>query len=154
MDIKKIAAFTFIGVIIVGLAITAIVVLIVNDDKNDYNPFYPDPLALTLDDILTGRLIPRRFNGTWMSDREIIYRNEMNDLTITDVITMQRRTLDLAEEQAQGVRYDISSTGKFLLVTKKYQKVFRHGSLAEYDILDLTTKAVTTIKVDDKDVST
>lgn len=55
-----------IAVVAIGLAVAAIVLLSTGDSSNaDKNG--PSADALTLDDFLHGKFVPKTFNGTWTS---------------------------------------------------------------------------------------
>lgn len=105
-----------------------------------------------MEDVLHGHLTAKRFNASWISDKEMMYRDEEGDNIIFNVETKKRRVvLGVDNEQiAEGAKFDLSADGKFMLVGREFQKIFRHSFAAFYDIVNLETKQVLHITVDGK----
>lgn len=82
----------------------------------------------------------------------MMYRDEEGDNIIFNVETKKRRVvLGVDNEQiAEGAKFDLSADGKFMLVAREFQKIFRHSFAAFYDIVNLETKQVLHITVDGK----
>lgn len=125
---KKIGIIGGVALVIVIIIVTVVLVTGGNDDDDDNNggnPISPEN-QLTLDDILTGRFSAKRFNGTWISDKEILYRDASGTNVIGyNVETGVERVLlnNDVQELSEGFQFDVSADGKFLLVAREHQKV-------------------------------
>jgi hypothetical protein len=70
-NIKKLLLGGGVAVIVIALIVVAVVLLTQSDDDEPAQ----DREALALDDILEGRFSTKKFNGTWISDNEILFRD-------------------------------------------------------------------------------
>ena len=139
------------GIIAAIVVITLIVVFTL--PKDDKPP--TESNTLTLEDILQGNFSARRFNGSWVSGTEILYRDPEGNVILFNVTT-GNRTIVLSteiEELAQGVKFDLSADKKYLLIAREYQKIYRHSFAALYDILEIDTGVRHRITVNGEQVS-
>jgi hypothetical protein len=57
-----------------------------NDSDIDLEP-------ITLNEILTGYLKPDLFNGSWITDKKIVFYDEFNNLCTLDVSLMKKEII-------------------------------------------------------------
>lgn len=123
---------------------------------------------ISLESVLSGQYLAKHMNATWMSDNELIYRDEdvsvefgyflvfyfhfrkclrffqMNVLKF-DVDTNEVIVLANASQipiLKSSFSADISPDFQYLLFGRDHRMVFRHTTLARYSILDLESKNV------------
>ncbi|GAB0090119.1 venom dipeptidyl peptidase 4 isoform X1 [Sergentomyia squamirostris] len=141
---KKIGIIAAIVVVILVAIIVPVVLLTGKEDpaENTKSP-------LELDDVLTGRWSARRFNGSWISDRHVLFRDISGDVILYDATQNSHRVLVSTQDQklAEGVKFDLSPDHNYLLVATQHKKIFRHSYVALYDIVDLATNTIQPITV-------
>ncbi|XP_059608400.1 venom dipeptidyl peptidase 4 isoform X2 [Phlebotomus argentipes] len=147
---KKIAIIAAIVVVILVAIIVPVVLLTGKDDEESGSK-----TPLELEDVLTGRLSARRFNGSWISDRHVLFRDVSGDVILFDAEANSRRVLvsTLNAKLAEGVKFDLSPDQKYLLVATQHKKIFRHSFLALYDIVDLATGVISPVTVNGQQVN-
>lgn len=59
---------------LVAIALIATMVFIVGNDDADGNDDKSSDNAIDLEDVLTGQLYAKRFNGSWSSGSNVIYK--------------------------------------------------------------------------------
>ncbi|KPU77939.1 uncharacterized protein Dana_GF24616, isoform C [Drosophila ananassae] len=132
---------------IVGLALlaTALYFIIRTDEKDgsDNNDGSSDN-AIDLEDVLSGQLYAKRFNGSWSNGNSLIYK-ESASIIEYDAKTGVRTTL--LHNAGQYVLYEKSADGQFLLLAKNYKKNFRYSFLAEYDLYNFNTSQTTALTI-------
>jgi len=101
--------------------------------------------GIQLKEILNSTFSPESFNGTWISDTEMTFRDEDGALLLFDVTTLKATTLVDAAVMAEWrpFKYSLSPSRKYLLLVHDVQKLFRYSYLARHTILNLKTLAVT-----------
>lgn len=129
-----------ISAIVIGLIVAAIILLAKHDSANA-SALIGDQQAITLDDLLHGRLNVNGFNGTWVSDTELTYRNSDGDLILYNVATNSEKVLLTSNDtlMSSAIEFKLSSDKKYLLVSNDYVKIYRHSFKAKYTIIDLKT---------------
>ncbi|XP_037957263.1 venom dipeptidyl peptidase 4-like [Teleopsis dalmanni] len=130
------------GIVIIALLGTAIYFIVRGGDFDNNQP-KPEENGIKLEDVLTGRLAPKRFNGSW-SGSNLIYKEE-HSIVEYDVKTKNREVLLL--NGSQYVLFEKSADGQFLLLAKNYRKNFRYSFEAEYDIYNITSRAMNPLKI-------
>lgn len=78
---------------------------------------------LTLEDVLEGKLAARRFNGSWLSDNEIMYRDELETSMLYNIESGKSSVLLEKEILSEGLRVDVSADRKYLLIAHVVEKV-------------------------------
>ncbi|XP_055907459.1 venom dipeptidyl peptidase 4 isoform X2 [Eupeodes corollae] len=132
------------AIVLIGL-ITVAVVLVVNSSEANDLPSAQTGNGIKLDDILTGKLQARRFNGSWSTGTNIIYR-DLNNIYEYNVAKGKQIKL-WHDDKLQYLVFEKSADEKYLLLGKNHLKIFRHSFQAEYDIVDLETGAVHPLKI-------
>ncbi|XP_015112517.1 venom dipeptidyl peptidase 4 isoform X2 [Diachasma alloeum] len=128
-----------IAIVVLALLITAIILLTAS--PNSPSSRTTTTSSITLDDWLWGSLSTKPFNGTWINDDEILYRNESGDLMVYNIENSSARVLLPISHPALRSSFDhqLSPDGKYMLFASNYQKFYRHTYLAEYRIVNLQT---------------
>ncbi|XP_055708807.1 venom dipeptidyl peptidase 4 isoform X3 [Phlebotomus papatasi] len=142
---KKIA---IIGVVVVVILVAIIVPVVLLTGKSE-DPPPGNKTPIELEDVLTGRLSARRFNGSWISDQHVLFRDISGDVVLYDATQKSRRVLVSTQNEklAEGVKFDLSPDHNYLLVATQHKKIFRHSFLALYDIVELSSGAIYPVTV-------
>ncbi|KAL7632657.1 UNVERIFIED_CONTAM: hypothetical protein RMT77_017036 [Armadillidium vulgare] len=101
--------------------------------------------GIHLAEVLNGTFVPKSFNGSWISDTEILYATELGALNLFNVETLQSTEIVSAFQMElwRPFKYDLSPSRKYILLVHDVQKLFRYSYLARHTILDLTTDKAT-----------
>ncbi|XP_013773505.2 dipeptidyl peptidase 4-like, partial [Limulus polyphemus] len=94
---------------------------------------------LNLMEVLDGSLIPRRFNGTWISEKELIYRDFDGTLILYNAETLNKTVLMLntAFRLYDVHSYSLSADRKYVLLAYAIRKRFRYSYTAKYKYFDI-----------------
>ncbi|KAF5298439.1 hypothetical protein FQR65_LT01218 [Abscondita terminalis] len=136
------------GAITLIVATAVIIAVILLAEKSNASPLVKEAKAIALEDFIEGRLNPKPFNGTWVSDNEIIYRSSNGDIRLFNMDTMAYDTLLRISNTpvlARAVDFTLSADKKFLLVAHDYQKIYRHSYVAQFTVVNLKTLATSSI---------
>ncbi|XP_022257449.1 dipeptidyl aminopeptidase-like protein 6, partial [Limulus polyphemus] len=121
-------------VIVCALIVTAVFLLSPGNISNRIkNP------RLNFLEILDGRLKSRRFNGTWISGKEFIYRDSDGTLllynveTVNKTLLMANTTFRLYDVHA----YSLSADRKYVLLAYAIRRRFRYSYTAKYKYFDI-----------------
>ncbi|KAI1298445.1 Cell cycle control protein 50B [Halotydeus destructor] len=104
--------------------------------------FFPALIKLEFKDVAQD--IASRFqtdNTTWISDDELMIKDNNGSLVKLNIVTGERELLfelDLTEQYGAHM-YSLSANQKFLLVTHEVSATGSHGFLAKYDVIDVET---------------
>ncbi|XP_076351079.1 LOW QUALITY PROTEIN: dipeptidyl peptidase 4-like [Tachypleus tridentatus] len=121
-------------VIVCALIVTAVFLL----SPGNESPEFRKP-RLNLLEVVHGSLTPRRFNGTWISQKEFIYRDSDGTLILFNAETLNKtvlllntifRLLDVHE-------YSLSADRKYILLSYAIKKRFRYSYTAKYKYFDI-----------------
>lgn len=101
--------------------------------------------GIELDEVLNGTFSPDTFNGTWISDTEMTYRDLDGALLLFDARTLTSTQLADADTMAswRPFKYSLSPSRKYLLLVHDVQKLFRYSYLARHTVLNLATGEIT-----------
>ncbi|XP_023036730.1 venom dipeptidyl peptidase 4 isoform X1 [Drosophila willistoni] len=136
------------AVLVVAIIATTLVLTLGSDNADDNgNNNGSNDNAIDLEDVLTNQFYAKRFNGSWSNGDNVIYK-ENGSIMEYDVRTKLRKIL--LEDAAQYVLYEKSADGQFLLLAKNYKKNFRYSFLAEYDICNISSKAISSLNIQDE----
>nr|XP_032523806.1 inactive dipeptidyl peptidase 10 isoform X1 [Danaus plexippus plexippus] len=94
----------------------------------------------TLADIMTEHFKP--FNGTWLSDEELVFRDRWGGLTLFNVKNLTTRLLmnNSTFRELNAVDFKVSSDLKFVLLISDVRPGWRHARLARYHVYDVITR--------------
>lgn len=124
-------------------------ILVIFLRKEDSSSKIPEvSSSIKLEDVLTGKLNARRFNGSWINEDTILYRTPEGYLQKYNVTADQRSIISQNERLNAYISHELSADGKFVLLAKKYIKLFRHSFLAQYDVLNVDTGVITELRID------
>ncbi|KAL0273764.1 UNVERIFIED_CONTAM: hypothetical protein PYX00_006369 [Menopon gallinae] len=142
---KKVVTLSSAGIVVLGLIILGIVLLSKQPESAkaiSSASTASNPNGVLLEEILDGSFTPRRFNGTFVSDNEILYRNDNGHIVLYDVL--KGRTQVLIEGNfpilETALSYQLSADKRYLMVSHTFQKLYRYSFIAHYDIIDLNTR--------------
>ncbi|KAK0080428.1 hypothetical protein PV325_013967, partial [Microctonus aethiopoides] len=122
---RRLLAGGFIAIIVLALLIATIILLTVNRDTKTSQASTAS--SITLEQWLNGWVSTKSFNGTWLSDDEILYRDLHGNIVIYNCNTASSKIIletshpDLDPQTVFD--YDISPDRKYLLVASNYQKL-------------------------------
>jgi len=91
----------------------------------------------TFDNFVRNRYYPGRFNGTWISDTEILYRDSNYGISINNVATSETQTV-VSHNQAMQLHfqdYSFSADRSYMLVKTSSIRVWRRSSFGSYAIV-------------------
>ncbi|XP_076369870.1 prolyl endopeptidase FAP-like [Tachypleus tridentatus] len=121
-------------VIVCALIVTTVFLLSPGNISNRIkNP------RLSLPEVLNGNLRYRRFNGTWISGKEFIYRDSDGTLILHNVETMNKTLLmvNTTFRLYDVHTYALSADRKYVLLAFAIKKRFRNSYTAKYKYFDL-----------------
>ncbi|KAL1455165.1 hypothetical protein WDU94_009277 [Cyamophila willieti] len=130
------------GILIALLVILAVLALIVTSVvllTPPDNGLRVKGHRVRLQDILEHDYVPLRFNGSWISDDELMFRDEFGGISILNATSLKRRTMmsNVTVRRLNPTKFSLSPDRKYLLLVHNVQKLFRHSYLAQYSILGL-----------------
>ncbi|XP_067137376.1 inactive dipeptidyl peptidase 10-like isoform X2 [Centruroides vittatus] len=128
------------------LIITAVILLTPGEEE----PRVKNP-KFNLEEVLTGDSIPRRFNGSWISDKEVLFQDGDGFLVLynadTDTTTILMSNVTFKQYKVE--KYSLSPDRKFILIVKDIQKVFRYSYKAKFGIYSIIKQRVFSLIPDD-----
>ncbi|KAK0157917.1 hypothetical protein PV328_011602 [Microctonus aethiopoides] len=135
------------GILIALLVIIAVLALIVTSvallTPPDEGPRVRGT-RLRLSDVLSGELSAAQFNGTWVSNRHICYRDSWGGISLLDAadpnVTSQSLMSNETFRGLNPVTFSLSSDHRYLLLSQNVEKLFRFTFLAQYIIYDIKTR--------------
>jgi len=88
-------------------------------------------------DFLRYTFYPDSYNGTWLSDNEIMYLDSVGSLSIHNLKTKRKNILIEASTflRLHPISYEFSADRKYLLVKEASQKVWRRSSIGSYVLI-------------------
>ncbi|KAG5894537.1 hypothetical protein JTB14_026825 [Gonioctena quinquepunctata] len=123
-------------VVVLALIVTSVVLLTPPDEGPRVRG-----TRFKLQDILSHDFQPLRFNGTWVSDEELIFKDHWGGISILNAFNLSVRTLMSNQTylRLNPSRFQLSPDHRYLLLAHNVQKLFRHSYLAQYTIYDTQT---------------
>ncbi|XP_071448145.1 venom dipeptidyl peptidase 4-like [Hetaerina americana] len=146
------------GLAVVGVIVIVSIVLIAtyagNEDKPEVLKSTEQLRTITLEEFVEYKLVPSKFNGTWISGSEVMYKSKKNSPVVFDFKTNIERPLTRFSNEVlkDSFQHDISPDKKYLLVASQMQKVYRHTFLATYNVIDLETGVTTPVWIPNVDL--
>jgi len=94
---------------------------------------------MTYGDFLSFKFYPSTFNGTWISDTEILFQDQYGGLSVHHVDSRETRTMISHNQflRIHSVTYKLSADRRYLLVQTSKQRVWRRSSVGGYALLKL-----------------
>ncbi|XP_045455838.1 inactive dipeptidyl peptidase 10 [Melitaea cinxia] len=94
----------------------------------------------TLADVLAEHYKP--FNGTWLTDEELVFRDRWGGLTLFNVKNFTTRLLmnNSTFRELNAVDFKVSADLKFVLLISDVRPGWRHARLARYHVYDVITR--------------
>ncbi|CAG5083318.1 Similar to DPP10: Inactive dipeptidyl peptidase 10 (Homo sapiens) [Cotesia congregata] len=137
------------GILIALLVIIAVLALIVTSvvvlTPPDEGPRVRGE-RLRLSEILSGELSPLPFNGTWVSNRHICYRDAWGGISLLDASNPNGTARSLMPNETfrrlNPTTFSLSSDHRYILLAQNVEKLFRFTYLAQYLIYDINTRDV------------
>ncbi|KAK4884834.1 hypothetical protein RN001_001105 [Aquatica leii] len=108
----------------------------------------------TLEEILGKLPPPAKFNGTWISDSEFVYRDSYGGITLynADNLTTKVLMTNSTFRQYDAVDFKISSNLKYVLLISDVKYNYKYSKLAKYHVYEIATryrKPLSPIELDD-----
>ncbi|XP_046386963.1 inactive dipeptidyl peptidase 10-like isoform X2 [Ischnura elegans] len=96
----------------------------------------------SISDLTSDRFKLPRFNGTWVSDVELVYRDIHGGLTLFNAENLTTKVLmsNSTFRQLNAVDFSVSSDLQYVLLISDVRKVFRYSFEAKYTIYELATE--------------
>ncbi|XP_054918009.1 prolyl endopeptidase FAP-like isoform X9 [Dermacentor andersoni] len=103
---------------------------------------------ISLEEVLHGTFNPRKFNGSWVSDTDFVYRDADGALVLYNAQSKEKRTLlhNTTFRQYDVRKYSMSPDLNFLLLVHDVVPVFRYSFTAKYKIYDFSNREVFPLK--------
>lgn len=126
-----------------ALIVTAVILL----SPGDKGPRVKQA-RIGLEEVLQGAFHPRKFNGSWISGTEFIYRDSDGALILYNAESKERKILlyNTTFRQYDVNAYQMSPDRNFLLLTHDIKPIYRHTFTAKYKIYDFSNKEVFPLK--------
>ncbi|XP_022916114.1 inactive dipeptidyl peptidase 10 isoform X2 [Onthophagus taurus] len=123
-------------VVVLALIVTSVVLLTPPDEGPRVKG-----TRFKLQDILSHDFQPLRFNGTWVSDEEIIFKDQWGGISLMHIgnLTIKPLMSNHTYSRLNAVTFQLSPDKKYLLLAQNVQKLFRHSYLAQYVVYDIQT---------------
>ncbi|XP_014241901.1 inactive dipeptidyl peptidase 10 [Cimex lectularius] len=96
---------------------------------------------LKLQEILSHELTPLRFNGSWIADDQLMYKDENSNIVVLNAVNLTTKVIMPSQtfRRFSIVKFTMSPDGKFLLLVHNTKKLFRHSFLAQYTAYDVSS---------------
>ncbi|XP_069158727.1 venom dipeptidyl peptidase 4 isoform X2 [Procambarus clarkii] len=95
-----------------------------------------------LEDILGDNFKLHVFNGSWISDNELVYRDPAGGLSIFDAETLTSRVLvsNITFRQLSVAHFTVSPDLRYVLLAEHVEKLFRYSFKAKYHVYVIETE--------------
>ncbi|XP_065200255.1 venom dipeptidyl peptidase 4 isoform X2 [Planococcus citri] len=142
---KVILIFVIVGILLLGCVLYAFL------QRDSHN--LPEaqsqkvPSIIDLHGIITGAYEPFRFNGTWISDDQILMANMRGHVVLFNVTDKSTKKIldDKSMIDSLSGRLELSADKRYLMIPFNSQKIYRHSYFAFYLIYDIETQKKTYI---------
>ncbi|XP_060807147.1 inactive dipeptidyl peptidase 10 [Amyelois transitella] len=132
------------GILIALLVIVAVLALIVTSvvllTPPDEGPRVKGR-RLRIQDLLSDELVPVRWNGTWISGDEYVYRDASGGISLMFAANQTSKTLmpNTTFRVLEPASFSVSADRRFLLLAQNLRKLHRYSYLARYTVYDILT---------------
>ena len=120
--------------------------LVRREDANNDEGTLDARKRITFQDYLSYSFYPNTFNGSWLSDTELMYLDRTGSLSSYNFLKEERNVLISNDKflRLHPVSYEFSADKKYLLVKNQSQKVWRRSSIGSYILIKIVNgKALT-----------
>ncbi|XP_071039805.1 inactive dipeptidyl peptidase 10-like [Parasteatoda tepidariorum] len=99
---------------------------------------------IKLNEIIQDTFDPRRFNGSWISDDQLEFRDKNGHLVMYSVRTKSSKVIleNTTFSDYDVKKYSISADHNYVLLLHDVKKLYRYSFNAKYKIFDLENKTV------------
>ncbi|XP_077283186.1 inactive dipeptidyl peptidase 10 [Arctopsyche grandis] len=103
--------------------------------------------------LLADRLRWPPFNGTWISDTELVFRDRFGGLAVMNADNLTTRLLmtNSTFRQLNAVNFKVASNLKYVLLISDERKVYRYTKLARYHVYEIATRNKFPLSPDEDD---
>ncbi|XP_045111880.1 inactive dipeptidyl peptidase 10-like isoform X1 [Portunus trituberculatus] len=124
---------------VLGMIVTSVLLLTPPDDGPRVKG-----RRFELEDILGDDFKIPTFNGTWVTDHELVFRDPAGGLSVFDAETLTSRLLvsNITFRQLNVAHFSASPDLRYVLLVEHGQKVFRHSFKAKYHIFNCQTQHI------------
>ncbi|XP_048000890.1 dipeptidyl aminopeptidase-like protein 6 [Leguminivora glycinivorella] len=132
------------GILIALLVIVAVLALIVTSvvllTPPDEGPRVKGR-RLRIQDLLSEELVPVRWNGTWISGDEFVYRDAWGGISLMFAANQSSKTLmpNTTYRVLEPASFSVSADRRFLLLAQNLRRLHTHSYLARYTVYDILT---------------
>ncbi|XP_063388192.1 inactive dipeptidyl peptidase 10 isoform X2 [Cydia fagiglandana] len=132
------------GILIALLVIVAVLALIVTSvvllTPPDEGPRVKGR-RLRIQDLLSDELVPVRWNGTWISGDEFVYRDAWGGISLMFAANQSSKTLmpNTTYRVLEPASFSVSADRRFLLLAQSLRRLHTHSYLARYTVYDILT---------------
>ncbi|KAF8793469.1 Prolyl endopeptidase FAP like protein [Argiope bruennichi] len=122
-------------VVVCALIVAAIVLLTPGDKGSNVNKS-----RISLEEVVKGQFSYRRFNGTWISDHEFVFQDAYGAIGIYDATNNSEQVImsNTTFRQYSISQYSLSADRQYLLLSHKYERIFRHTYKAAFLLYNIT----------------
>lgn len=137
------------AILVIAIVVIIAIFTFVGSDKTSLSArISSSGPTISLEDVLGGKFGSKSFNASWVSGHELLYRSiDDGSIMIYNVQTNNRTEIlpGKAPVLKSAFEYELSPDHKFLLIAHDYQKIYRHSYVAQYSVVNLSTKQVTKV---------
>ncbi|XP_050712996.1 inactive dipeptidyl peptidase 10-like isoform X2 [Eriocheir sinensis] len=122
---------------VLGMIVTSVLLLTPPDDGPRVKG-----RRFELDDILGDDFKIHTFNGTWVTDNKLVYKDPAGGLSVFDAETLTSRVLvsNITFRQLNVAHFSASPDLQYVLLAEHVEKVFRYSFKAKYYIYNCQTQ--------------
>ncbi|XP_041968602.1 inactive dipeptidyl peptidase 10 isoform X2 [Aricia agestis] len=123
-------------VLVLALIVTSVVLLTPPDEGPRVKG-----RRLKIQDLLNEELVPIRWNGTWISGDEYVYRDAWGGISLMFVANQTSKTLmpNTTFRVLEPAAYSLSADRRFLLLAHSLRQLHKYSYLARYTVYDVLT---------------
>ncbi|XP_049879871.1 dipeptidyl aminopeptidase-like protein 6 isoform X3 [Pectinophora gossypiella] len=123
-------------VLVLALIVTSVVLLTPPDEGPRVRG-----RRLKVQDLLSDDLVPVRWNGSWISGDEYIFRDAWGGISLMFAANQTSKTLmpNTTYRVLEPAYFSLSADRRFLLLAQNVRKQYRYSYLARYTVYDILT---------------
>lgn len=146
-----------VGLVAVGLLLLLLLILVslfytsreglVLDAQSLVKPRPQRDDRLDLKKVIHSRYEPNRFNGTWITDNEILMKDAYDNIVLFRADTLTQQIIGYNTTSYNGLTivadafdYHLSADKKYLMIAHSYHKLYRYSFFASYVAIHIETQ--------------